>query len=64
MAGQDVRLAWGYGGQFIFVVPSLDLTIVVTSDPNPDRRGGDHLDAIYDLVAQFIIPAARVGATY
>ena len=58
MAGHDVRLAWGYGGQFIFVVPGLDLTIVVTSDPNPDRRGGDHLDAIYEIVAQFIIPSA------
>ncbi|MGH7636650.1 MAG: serine hydrolase domain-containing protein, partial [Gemmatimonadaceae bacterium] len=27
MAGHDVRLAWGYGGQFIFVVPSLDLVV-------------------------------------
>jgi CubicO group peptidase (beta-lactamase class C family) len=58
MNGQRVHLAWGYGGQFIFVVPSLELTIVVTSDPNPSRRGDDHIDAIYDFVSQFIIPAA------
>jgi CubicO group peptidase (beta-lactamase class C family) len=57
MAGHDVRIAWGYGGQFIFVVPELALTIVATSDPTPTRRGDDHLDAVYDLVAQFLIPA-------
>ncbi len=61
MAGHAVHIAWGYGGQFIFVVPSLELTIVTTSDPNPARRGDDHLDAIYDLVEQFIIPAASNG---
>jgi len=62
MAGHDVRLAWGYGGQFIFVVPALELTIVATSDPTPSRRGDDHLDAIYDLVSQYLIPAAvRAG---
>jgi CubicO group peptidase (beta-lactamase class C family) len=61
MGGHQVRLAWGYGGQFIFVVPTLDLTIVATSDPNPARRGDDHLDAIYNLVEQFIIPAASAG---
>ncbi len=61
MAGHDVRLAWGYGGQFIFVVPTLDLTIVTTSDPNPARRGDDHLDAIYELVEQYLIPAATRG---
>jgi CubicO group peptidase (beta-lactamase class C family) len=61
MAGHDVRIAWGYGGQFIFVVPTLELTIVATSDPNPSRRGDDHLDAIYDLVEHYIIPAANNG---
>ncbi|RYG07315.1 MAG: class C beta-lactamase-related serine hydrolase [Caulobacteraceae bacterium] len=43
----DVRFAWGYGGQMVFVVPDLRLTVVMTSDPSPvdmavtliDRRG-------------------------
>jgi CubicO group peptidase (beta-lactamase class C family) len=62
MAGHDVRFAWGYGGQFIFVVPDLSLTVVTTSDPNPAQRSDDHLDAIYALVEQYIIPAAsRAG---
>lgn len=30
--GHQVALAWGYGGQFVFVIPDLDLVAVVTTD--------------------------------
>jgi hypothetical protein len=55
MAGHAVFYAWGYGGQFAFVVPSLDLVVATTSDPNPgdDRRG--HLGAIYRLVEDHVV---------
>lgn len=59
LAGHRVYFAWGYGGQFIFVAPDLGLTVVTTSDPDERSREGDHLDAIYDLVERYIIPAAR-----
>jgi CubicO group peptidase (beta-lactamase class C family) len=59
LAGHAVRFAWGYGGQFIFIVPDLRITVVTTSDPEERSREGDHLDAIYDLVERYIIPAAR-----
>jgi CubicO group peptidase (beta-lactamase class C family) len=57
LAGHDVHYAWGYGGQFIFVVPKLDLVVVTTSvsEVNSERRS--HLRAIYDLVEHWIIPA-------
>jgi CubicO group peptidase (beta-lactamase class C family) len=57
LAGHDVHYAWGYGGQFIFVVPKLDLVVVTTSvsEVNSERRS--HLRAIYDLVENWIIPA-------
>jgi CubicO group peptidase (beta-lactamase class C family) len=48
--------AWGYGGQFIFVVPSLDLVVVTTSRTDVSRERRDHLGAIYDLVEQHIVP--------
>jgi CubicO group peptidase (beta-lactamase class C family) len=53
----DVYFAWGYGGQFIFVVPTLDLVVVTTSDPNATTRERGHLEAIYDIFDTAIVPA-------
>lgn len=52
--------AWGYGGQFIFIVPDLELTVVTTSDPNAPRAGG-HLRDVHELLDDYIIPAAVRG---
>ena len=51
----QVPVAWGYGGQLIFVVKELDLVVVATSDskPGPSRRG--HLGRLYDLVETEIL---------
>jgi CubicO group peptidase (beta-lactamase class C family) len=55
--GHDVIYAWGYGGQFIFVVPGLELVVVTTSDPDARTREPDHLDAIYSILDEEIVPA-------
>jgi CubicO group peptidase (beta-lactamase class C family) len=55
--GHPVYFAWGYGGQFIFVVPSASMVVVATSDPTPERRDGAHLDAVHDLVDELLAPA-------
>lgn len=62
VGGHDVRFAWGYGGQMLFVVPDLALTVVMTSDPSPQERG-DHVDQLQALLDAFIIPAAAAGAS-
>jgi CubicO group peptidase (beta-lactamase class C family) len=49
-AGHKSYYAWGYGGQFIFIVPGRDLVIVTTSRADVSRERRDHLDAIYRLV--------------
>ena len=58
--GYPVRFAWGYGGQFLFVVPELELTVVFTSDPwSP--RGGSHNRRLHDLLDDYLVPAAFEG---
>ena len=54
LAGQDSYYAWGYGGQFIFIVPSRQLVIVTTSRADVSRERRDHLDAIYTLADQIV----------
>ena len=54
MAGYPVFYAWGYGGQFIFCVPELELVVVATSSISSDGRRG-HLGAVYDLVERLVV---------
>jgi CubicO group peptidase (beta-lactamase class C family) len=60
VGGHSMFYAWGYGGQFIFVVPELELTVVTTSDPDVARER-DHLREVRRLLADHIVPAAELG---
>ena len=57
--GETVRFGWGYGGQFMFVIPRLDLVVVVTSSLTNRPTGVRHNSRVYDLLACYIIPAFR-----
>jgi CubicO group peptidase (beta-lactamase class C family) len=59
--GHPMVYAWGYGGQFIFIIPDLELTVVTTSDPDVERER-DHIRAVRALLADWIVPAAEIGA--
>ena len=61
--GHRAYYAWGYGGQFVFVVPSARTVMVTTSDPNVTRERREHLDGIYGL-AESIVSAAAAGAVH
>lgn len=61
MGGHPLFYAWGYGGQFIFVVPDLELTVVTTSAPDAPREEG-HLESIRALLRDHLVPAAQEGA--
>jgi CubicO group peptidase (beta-lactamase class C family) len=56
--GHKVYYAWGYGGQFVFVVPDLELVVVTTSAADAATREHGHLEAIYALLEEYIVPAA------
>jgi CubicO group peptidase (beta-lactamase class C family) len=57
----EVFFAWGYGGQMVFVVPDLRLTVVMTSDPTPVAARDGHVDALHGLLDRALIPAAERG---
>ncbi len=57
MRGHTVYYAWGFGGQMIYVAPSLGMTAVMTSDPTEPSREDDHIGQLHALVADNIIPA-------
>lgn len=59
--GQQVIFAWGYGGQMIYLVPGLDLTVVMTSDPDVPRVPGQ-VYTRHALLAEAILPAFGAGA--
>jgi len=59
-AGHPVRFAWGYGGQMVYVVPDLALTVVMTSDSGGARDNG-HIAALHTLLADGVVPAALTG---
>ena len=54
LAGQTAPHAWGYGGQFVVLVPGLDLVIVTTSSSDPDAAAHEHANQVYQLL-QYII---------
>jgi len=61
--GYRTYYAWGYGGQFIFIVPQLELVVVTTSSSEVSTERRTHLRTIYDLVETLIIsPIASASA--
>lgn len=57
--GETAHFAWGYGGQFIVIVPRLDLVIVATSSLAQTARGNSRrLRRFFD---RSVVPAFRTG---
>lgn len=61
--GERVAFAWGHGGQYIFVVPRLNLVVACSSSLSNRPPGSEgHNERILRLLGEHIIPAAR-GST-
>ncbi len=54
MGGVQVNYAWGYGGQMLYIAPSLGLTVTMTSNESaPSARTG-YRDELHGLMTQII----------
>jgi len=64
MAGLQTTFAWGYGGQFILLVPDLSLVVVTTSSSLPGDNRRAHIRGLYDLLEhQIVRPLRDIPAT-
>jgi CubicO group peptidase (beta-lactamase class C family) len=67
--GVPVYFGWGFGGQMLYVVPSLELTVVMTSDATQRSVEDDYVCALHRLLAEQVMgtylepaPPANGGA--
>jgi CubicO group peptidase (beta-lactamase class C family) len=59
-AARRVVFAWGYGGQFVFIVPEIDLVIACTSSlTNRPPGTGDHTGRVFRMLEDAVLPAVQ-----
>ena len=60
IGGHDTCFAWGYGGQYIFVVPDLDLVIVTTASPDVSEERRGHRQRMFDILLRQVVEPLAV----
>jgi CubicO group peptidase (beta-lactamase class C family) len=53
-AGEQAFFAWGFGGQYVFVIPRLQLVVVTTSSTASGEERRSHRRTIFGLLEQVI----------
>lgn len=56
VAGHNVYFAWGYGGQYIFLIPDLDASVVILSSLNTATQRREYKEPVFRLLRESIIP--------
>jgi CubicO group peptidase (beta-lactamase class C family) len=61
LAGRQAYYAWGYGGQYIVLVPDLDLVVVTTSSSTVGEDRRSHRRTVFEVVERLIVePRASI----
>jgi len=63
LGGHETCFAWGYGGQYVFVVPSLTLVIATTSSPDVSEERRDHRRQLVDVLTRLVVQPLSVAAS-
>ncbi len=56
VGGYKTYFAWGYGGQYIFIIPELDAVIVITSSLDTATQSRDYKEPVFQIISEIIIP--------
>jgi CubicO group peptidase (beta-lactamase class C family) len=55
IGADEACFAWGYGGQYIFVVPALDLVLVTTSSSDVGDERREHRRTVFEILEQLVV---------
>ncbi len=56
VGGYPVFFAWGFGGQYIFIIPDLDAVVVVTSASDHGNQDRSYKADVFGLLEHHLIP--------
>jgi CubicO group peptidase (beta-lactamase class C family) len=62
LAGHQAYFAWGFGGQYIILVPDLELVVVTTSASTVAEDRRTHRRTLFELVEDLIIAPVAAAA--
>jgi CubicO group peptidase (beta-lactamase class C family) len=63
IGGYDTCFAWGFGGQYVFVLPKLDLVMVATSAVDVGEERRDHRRALFGILERLVAAAESATST-
>ncbi len=59
LASETAYYGRGFGGQVLYVIPTLEMTVAITSSPNPPSTGSNYLRQLKAVVEDSLVPAVH-----
>jgi CubicO group peptidase (beta-lactamase class C family) len=63
LAGVPSFHAWGFGGQYIVVVPELALVVAATSATTADAERREHRQSVFDVIERLVVRPVATAAS-